>query len=85
MYFDFSNRQKLIDERACANSGILLVEVKNGEAILRSATELQPTGASRMPIPIRECCGYTFGNGKYFTTATFGWHAVMPVGLTTWR
>ncbi len=85
IYFYFSNRQRLINARAYANFGLLLVEVKNGEAILRSATELQSTGALRMPIPYRECCGNTFANGKYFTTATFGWHAVMPVGLTSWR
>ncbi len=66
------NRQRLINARAFANSGILLVQVKNGEAILRSVSELQPTGALRMPIPYREYCGYTFANGKYFTAVTFG-------------
>ncbi len=72
MCFYLSNRQRLINARAYANSGILLVAVKRGEATLRSVTELQPAGTLRMPIPYREYCGYTFANGKYFTTATFG-------------
>ncbi len=46
------------------NLGIVLVEVNHGEAILRSATEIQPTGTLRMSIPYREGCAYTFANGK---------------------
>ncbi len=65
---------------------LVLVEVQgNEEAILRSATEFQPAGALRMPIPYRKYCGYTFAIGKYFKTVTFGCNAVMPVGLTSWR
>ncbi len=85
MYFYYSHRQKLINERACANSAILLVEVSDEKAILRSAGELQPTGALRIPSPYRDYSAYTFAIGKYFTAATFGWHAVMPVVLTSWR
>ncbi len=68
MCFYFSNRQRLINARACANSGILLVELNNGEAILRPVTELQPTGTLRMPIPYRNGCAYTFANGKFFSS-----------------
>ncbi len=60
-------RQRLIDARKAAkraNLAIFLVEENNGEAILRSATELQPTGTLRMPFPYREGCAYTFANGK---------------------
>ncbi len=60
---------------AAANLGIALVEVNNGEAILRSATELQPTGTLRMPIHYRDDCAYTFVNGKLHL------HVVMSVGV----
>ncbi len=74
-------RQRLIDARKEARRavgfgeerkeakqpklGIVLVEVNNEEAILRSATEFQPAGALRMPIHNRQYCGYTFANGKF--------------------
>ncbi len=43
----------------------MLVEVNNEEAILRSATEFQPAGALKLPIPYRNSCAYTLGNGKF--------------------
>ncbi len=43
----------------------MLVEVNNEEAILRSATEFQPAGAHKLPIPYLESCAYTFANGKF--------------------
>ncbi len=46
------------------NLGIVLVDANHGEAILRSATELLPTGTLRMPVPYRADCAYTFTNGK---------------------
>ncbi len=46
------------------NLGIVLVEVNHGEAILRSVTEILPTGTLRMSIPYRDDCAYTFVNGK---------------------
>ncbi len=46
------------------NLGIVLVEDSNEEAILRSATEIQPAGALKLPIPYRNGCVYTFANGK---------------------
>ncbi len=46
------------------NLGIVLVEFNLGGAILRSVTELQPTGTLRMSIPYRDGCAYTFANGK---------------------
>ncbi len=72
------DRQRLLSERNEARRAVLLVTLKrNEEAILRSVTELQPTGELRMPIPYRDRCRCTLANGKYFTTATFGRHAVM--------
>ncbi len=47
------------------NLGIVLVEVNTEEAILRSATEFQPAGALKLPIPYRINCAYTFANGKF--------------------
>ncbi len=43
----------------------MLVEENNGNAILRSATEFQPAGALRMPIPYQYGCAYTFAKGKF--------------------
>ncbi len=74
-----------MNARIEARRVILLVEVNNGEATLRSASELQPTGPLRMPIPYREYCSYSFANGKFFSFAIVGCPAVMSVGLTLWR
>ncbi len=49
-----------------ARQTVLLVEVENGDAILRSATELKPRAAIRMQIPYRQHCAYALANGKYF-------------------
>ncbi len=45
-------------------ANLVLVEVNHGEAILRSATELKPTGTLRMSVLYRNDCAYTFANGK---------------------
>ncbi len=58
-----------------ANLGIVLVEVIHGKAILRSATELQPTGKLRLSVPYRGGCVYTFTDGKLHL------QVVMPVGV----
>ncbi len=80
------DRQRLLSERNEARRAVLLVELKrNGEAILHSVTERQPTGELGRPIPNRDFCGYAYANGKHFTTATFGGNAVMPLRLTSWR
>ncbi len=47
-------------------SNLVLVEENNGEAILLSGTELQPTGTLRMCVPFRIDCAYTFANGKLY-------------------
>ncbi len=62
--FLLANRQNLINARAYANLGIVLVEVNNEEAVLRSATELQQTGTLRKSVPYRDFCAYTFADGK---------------------
>ncbi len=49
-----------------ARQAVLLVEVESGGAILRSAKELKPQEAIRMPIPYRQNCAYALANGKYF-------------------
>ncbi len=46
------------------NEAVLLVEVKNAVATLRSVTELQPKGSFQMSIPYRRNCAYAFANGK---------------------
>ncbi len=43
------------------------VDVKDGRATLRSATDLKPARSFTMPIPYRECCAYTTANGKYIS------------------
>ncbi len=49
-----------------SNLGIVLVEVNNGNAILRSATEFQPASFKlKLPIPYRDYCAYTLANGKF--------------------
>ncbi len=52
--------------RVEARQAVLFVEVENGNAILRSATELKPQEAIRMPIPYRQHCAYALANGKIF-------------------
>ncbi len=52
--------------RVEARQAVLLVEVENGGAILRSATELKSLEAIRMPIPYRQNCAYALANGKFF-------------------
>ncbi len=52
--------------RVEARQAVLLVEVENGEAIFRSAKELKPPEAIRIPIPYRQHCAYALANGKYF-------------------
>ncbi len=80
--FLLANRQKLINARAYANLGIVLVEVNNEEAILRSATELQPTGTLRMSVPYREECAYTLVNGKLHLQVVMSAAVQTHVGLT---
>ncbi len=58
------NRRNLTAALKEARRAVLLVEVNDGKATLRSATDLQPTGSFAMPIPYREYCAYTFANGK---------------------
>ncbi len=66
------NRQKLLDalneaRRAKPESDFLLIEVPEWEAkeaTLRSLTEFHPTGSLRMSIPYRNCCAYSFSNGR---------------------
>ncbi len=62
------NRQRLIAARKEAKqivheSDVIIIEVKNGDAILRSATDLHPSGSLRMAIPFRERCAYSFTGG----------------------
>ncbi len=59
------NRKNLTAALKEARRAVLLVEVKEGKATLRSATDLKPTtGSFAMPIPYREYCAYTSANGK---------------------
>ncbi len=66
-----------------ANPGIVLVEVKNEVAILRSVTELQPTVSSRMSVPYRDLCAYTFGNGKLTLQVVMSVGVQIHMGLTS--
>ncbi len=53
--------------RATPESDFLLVEVPEWEAkqaTLHSLTEFHPTGSLRMSIPYRNCCAYSFSNGR---------------------
>ncbi len=61
------NRKNLTEALKKARRAVLLVEVKNGGAILRSMTELQPTGSFRMPIPYRTDCAWALANGEYIS------------------
>ncbi len=58
------NRKNLTAALKDARRVVLLVEEKDGKATLRSATDLQPTGSFRMPIPYRKYCSYTLANGE---------------------
>ncbi len=70
--------------RVEARQAVLLVEVENGNAILRSAKELKPQEAIRMPIPYRQHCAYALANGKIFFTITkAACHAVMSARVQT--
>ncbi len=62
------------EQRTSAESDLLLVEVTEWEApeaILRSVTEVQPTGSLRMSIPYRPGCAYSFANGRYIMCLQF--------------
>ncbi len=65
------------------NLGIVLVEVNNREATLRSVTELQPTGTLRMSIPYRDGCAYTFANGKLSLQVVMSAGVQNHMGLTS--
>ncbi len=52
--------------RVEARQAVLLVEVENGGAILRSATELKPQEAIRMPILYRQNGAYALANVSIF-------------------
>ncbi len=58
------NRKNLTAALKEARRAVLLVEVKSGDAILRTATDLQSTGSFRMPIPYRKDCAYTLASGE---------------------
>ncbi len=61
-----------------ARQAVLLVEVEHGETIFRSAKELKPQEAIRMPVPYRQHCAYSLANGKiFFTISKAACHAVM--------
>ncbi len=64
-----------------ATLGIVLVEETNGEAILRTVTELQPSGTVRMSVPYRYYCAYTFANGKLHAQSWIP----KPRGTHVWR
>ncbi len=49
--------------RVETRQAVLLVEVENGGAILRSAKELKPQESIRMPIPYTQYCAYALANG----------------------
>ncbi len=66
--FLFVYRQRLIAAQKAAKEAtneldVLIVEEKSENAILRSASQLHPTGSLRMPIPFRERCAYSFTGG----------------------
>ncbi len=65
------------------NLGIVLVDANHGEAILRSVTELQPTGTLRMSVPYREGCAYTFANGKLSLRVVMSAGVQNHMGLTS--
>ncbi len=65
------------------NLGIVLVEVNHGEAILRSATEIQPTGTLRLSVPYRHGCAYTFTDGKLHIEVVISVGVQNHVGLTS--
>ncbi len=60
----FINGKNLTAALKEARRAVLLVEVKNEIATLRSVTELQPMGSFRMSIPYRPDCAYVFAKGK---------------------
>ncbi len=62
------NRQRLISARKEARQVVhepdtRIIEVKRGDAILRSATDRHPSGSLRLPIPFQDGCDYSFSNG----------------------
>ncbi len=65
------------------NLGIVLIEFNHVEAILRSVTELQPTGTLRMSIPYRDGCAYTFANGKLSLRVVMSAGVQNHMGLTS--
>ncbi len=62
-YFLFY-RQRLADARLEARRVVFLVEEKVGKATLRAATDLKPARSFTVPMPYREYCSYTSGNGE---------------------
>ncbi len=66
-----------------AKLGMVLVEANHGEAILRSATELHPTGTLRMSVPHRGGCAYTFADGGYHLQVVMSVGVQNHVGLTS--
>ncbi len=59
------NRNNLTAALKEARRVVLLVDVNDGKATLRSATDLNPARSFAMTIPYREYCAYTSANGKY--------------------
>ncbi len=79
------NRQRLLDalkesRLATPESDFLLVEIPEREAkeaTLRSLSEFHPKGSLRMSVPYRNCCAYSFSNGRFicFDQVTIDfWH-----------
>ncbi len=58
------NRKNLTAALKEARRVVLLVDVNDGKATLRSATELKPARSFSMPIPYREHCSYALANGE---------------------
>ncbi len=63
-FFYLTNRQSLVDARQEARQVVLLVDVKDGKATLRSATDLKPARSFTMSIPYRPDCAYALANGE---------------------
>ncbi len=57
------NRKNLTAALKEARRVVLFVDVNDGTATLRSATDLKPARSFTMPIPYREYCAYTSANG----------------------
>ncbi len=61
------NRKNLTAALKEARRVVLLIEVNDGKATLRSATDLQPTGSFRIPIAYRKDCAYILANGEFIS------------------